>query len=121
MILPSVAHVGCVAVAVGVVGNAVTVTVAVVDAVAQPPVPATLYTMTDVPAVKPETTPEELIVATAGVTEVQFPPETFEVSVDVDPTQSANVPEMVPAVGGAVTVTVAVVVAFAQPPVPATV
>jgi hypothetical protein len=31
------------------------------------------------------------------------------------------VPEMVPAVGGAVTVTVAVVVAFAQPPVPATV
>lgn len=101
--------------------GAVTVTVAVVDAEAQPPLPATLYTMTDVPAVKPETTPEELTVATAGVTEVQFPLETFEVSVDVDPTQSASVPEIVPAVGGAVTVTVAVVVAFEQPPVPATV
>ena len=121
MILPEVAQVGCVAVADGVVGKAVTVTVAVVDAVAQPPVPATLYTMTDVPAVNPETTPEELTVATEVVTEVQFPPETFEESVVVDPTQSACVPEMVPAVGGAVTVTVVVVVALAQPPVPATV
>ena len=120
MILPEVAHVGCVAVADGVVGNAVTVTVEVVDAVAQPPVPATLYTMTDVPAVNPETTPEELTVATAGDTEVQFPPDTFDESVVVDPTQSACVPEMVPAVGGAVTVTVVVVVTVAHPPVPAT-
>ncbi len=77
--------------------------------------------MTDVPAVKPETTPEELIVATAGVAEDQAPPVTEELKVEVPLEQIAVVPEIVPAEGAAVTVTVAVVVAFAQPPVPATV
>jgi hypothetical protein len=58
------------------------------------------------------------MVATAGVVEDQAPPVTEEVSVEVPLEQIAVVPEIVPADGAAVTVTVAVVVAFAQPPVP---
>jgi hypothetical protein len=75
--------------------------------------------MTEVPAATPATAPvEALIVATAGVAEDQAPPVTEEVSVEVPLEQIAVVPEIVPADGAAVTVTVAVVVAFAQPPVP---
>jgi hypothetical protein len=75
--------------------------------------------MTDVPAATPATAPvEALMVATAGVVEDQAPPVTEEVSVEVPLEQIAVVPEIVPADGAAVTVTVAVVVAFAQPPVP---
>jgi hypothetical protein len=75
--------------------------------------------MTEVPAVTPATAPvEALIVATAGVAEDQLPPVTEEESVEVPLEQIAVVPEIVPADGAAVTVTVAVVVAFAQPPVP---
>ena len=75
--------------------------------------------MIDVPAATPVTTPvDELIVATAGVAEDQAPPETVEVKVDVDPTQIACVPEIVPAEVAAVTVTVLVAVTFAHPPVP---
>ena len=74
--------------------------------------------MTEVPAVKPETTPEELTVATAVVAEAQAPPVTEELKVEVPLEQIAVVPEIVPAEGAAVTVTVAVVVAFAQPPLP---
>jgi hypothetical protein len=75
-----------------------------------------------VPALTPATAPVELlIVATAGVAEDQLPPVTEEVKVEEPLAQIAVVPEMVPAEGAAVTVTVAVVVAFAQPPVPATV
>jgi hypothetical protein len=78
--------------------------------------------MTEVPAATPATAPvEALIVATAGVAEDQAPPVTEEVSVEVPLEQIAVVPEIVPADGAAVTVTVAVVVAFAQPPVPVTV
>jgi hypothetical protein len=77
--------------------------------------------MTDVPAVKPETTPEELIVATAGVAEDQVPPVTEELNDEFPFTQIAVFPEMVPAEGAAVTVTVLVAVAFEQPPVPVTV
>jgi hypothetical protein len=62
-----------------------------------------------------------LIVATAGVAEDQVPPVTEEVKVEDPLAQIAVVPEIVPAEGAAVTVTVAVVVAAAQPPVPATV
>jgi hypothetical protein len=62
-----------------------------------------------------------LIVATAGVAEVQDPPVTEDVKVEEPFAQIAVVPAIVPAVGTAVTVTVAVVETFAQPPVPVTV
>jgi hypothetical protein len=75
--------------------------------------------MTEVPAATPAKAPvEALIVATAGVAEDQLPPVIVEVRVDDPLEQIAVVPEIVPAAGAAVTVTVAVVVAFAQPPVP---
>jgi hypothetical protein len=62
-----------------------------------------------------------LIVATAGLAEAQDPPVTEDVKVEEPLAQIAVVPEIVPAEGAAVTVTVAVVDAFAQPPVPVTV
>jgi hypothetical protein len=103
-------------------GTAVTVTVAVVDTLAQPPVPVIVYVITDVPADTPVTAPvEALIVATAGVADVQDPPVTEDVKVEEPLAQIAVVPEIVPAEGTAVTVTVAVVDTFAQPPVPVTV
>jgi len=75
--------------------------------------------ITEVPALTGVTTPVDvLMLATAVVAEDQDPPLTEELKVEVPLEQMAVVPEMVPAVGGAVTVTVAVVVAFAQPPVP---
>ncbi len=78
--------------------------------------------MTEVPALTPATAPVEAsIVATAGVAEDQVPPVTEDVNVEDPLEQIAVVPEIVPAEGAAVTVTVAVVVAAAQPPVPATV
>ena len=78
--------------------------------------------MTDVPALTPATAPVEAsMVATAGVTEDQLPPVTEDVKVEVPFAQIAVVPEMVPAEGTAVTVTVAVVETLAQPPVPVTV
>ncbi len=78
--------------------------------------------MTAVPALTPATAPEDaLMVATAGVAEDQLPPVTEEVSVEVPFAQIAVVPDMVPGVGTAVTVTVAVVETLAQPPVPVTV
>ena len=78
--------------------------------------------MTDVPALTPATAPvEALMVATAGVAEDQLPPVTEDVKVEVPLEQIAVVPESVPALGGAVTLTVAVAVALAQPPLPLTV
>jgi hypothetical protein len=75
-----------------------------------------------VPADIPEITPvDELMVATEVDDDVQVPPVTVELNVDVPPTQIALLPLSVPAEGGAVTVTVRVAVAFAQPPDPATV
>jgi hypothetical protein len=62
-----------------------------------------------------------LIVATAGEAEDQDPPVTEDVKVEEPFAQIAVVPAIVPAVGTAVTVTVAVVETFAQPPVPVTV
>ena len=73
------------------------------------------------PAVTPLITPVEgLIVATAGVPELQVPPATVDVKVVVPLTQIACVPLRVPAVGGAVTVTSLVAVTLAHPPVPVT-
>ena len=78
--------------------------------------------MTDVPALTPATAPvEALMVATAGVAEDQLPPAIVDVNIEEPLEQIAVVPEMLPALGGAVTVTVAVAVALAQPPLPLTV
>jgi hypothetical protein len=78
--------------------------------------------MTEVPALTPVTTPvEALMVATAGVAEDQAPPLTEELKVEVPLEQIAVVPEIVPAEGAAVTVTVLVAVAFGHPFAPVTV
>jgi hypothetical protein len=79
--------------------------------------------MVVVPADTPVTAPvEAFIVATEGLLEDQSPPALpLEVSVVEPLAQMAVVPEMVPAEGTAVTLTVAVVETFAQPPVPVTV
>lgn len=91
-------------------------------AFAQPPVPFTVYVITEVPAATPVTAPvEEPIIATAGLAEAQVPPVTEEESVEEPFEQIAEVPESVPAEGGAVIVIVAVASAFAQPPAPSTV
>ncbi len=73
------------------------------------------------PAVKPETTPEELTEATEVVPELHVPPDTEEEKEVVEPTHTVWVPERVPAFKGAVTVTVLVAFAFGQPFVPVTV
>ena len=78
--------------------------------------------MTDVPALMPVRVPvEALMVATAGVAELHDPPVTEDVNAEEPFAQIAVVPAIVPAVGTAVTLTVAVVETFAQPPVPVTV
>ena len=75
-----------------------------------------------VPAFTPLTVPFALLIAaTNGLLEDHAPPFTEEVRVEEPFAQIAVVPEIVPAVGGAVTVTRMVCVAFAQPPVPVTV
>jgi preprotein translocase subunit Sec61beta len=103
-------------------GAAVTVTVAVVETFAHPPVPVIVYVITEVPAATPVTAPVlEPIVATAGVAEDQVPPVTVELSVEDPFEQIAVVPEIVPAEGAAVTLTVTFVNTFGQPPVPFTV
>ena len=77
--------------------------------------------MVAVPAATPVTTPEvALTVAMLAELLDQEPPLTVEVKVDVPLTQMFWVPLRVPAVM-AVTVTVRVAVALAQPPVPTTV
>ena len=78
--------------------------------------------MTEVPAATPVTTPvEELIVATTVVAEDQEPPDTDELKVDVPLEQIEVLPEIAPAEGAAVTVTVLVAEAFGHPFVPVTV
>ena len=79
-------------------GAAETVTVVVAVASAQPPLPATVYVITEVPALTPETSPvEALMVATEVVAEDQVPPLIVEESVDDPPEHTAVVPEIVPA------------------------
>jgi len=79
--------------------------------------------MVAVPAATPVITPVELFtVATAALLVDQAPPVLpLLVKVVVPATQTSCVPLRVPALGAAVTVTVRVAVALAQPPVPATV
>ena len=75
-----------------------------------------------VPAVSPVATPVvEFIVATVGLLLLHVPPLAVEVSVVVDPIQMALLPEIVPAVGAALTEIVVFAVALEQPPLPATV
>ena len=77
--------------------------------------------MVATPEATPVTTPDAFTVATPRLDELQVPPVPVVVSVVVNPVQIAFVPEITPAFGAAVTVTVLVAVAFAQPPVPVTV
>ena len=78
--------------------------------------------MVAVPAATPVTTPvEAFTVATPAALLDQLPPLTVEANVVVPLTQMLCVPLSVPAEAGAVTVTVLVAVALAQPPVPGTV
>jgi hypothetical protein len=103
-------------------GGAVTVTVRVAVALVQPPVPALVYVIIAVPAAKPVTRPVDVFtVATPGALLDQIPPETVDVKVVVPPTHTAWFPLRVPTEVPAVTVTVRVAVAFAQPPVLVTV
>jgi hypothetical protein len=104
-------------------GTAVTLTVAVVETFAQPPVPVTVYVITEVPAATPATAPVEasMVATLISLEDQALPASPLEVSVVEPLAQIAVVPEMVPALGTAVTVTIAVVDTFAQPPVPVTV
>jgi len=104
-------------------GTAVTLTVAVVETFAQPPVPVTVYVITEVPAATPATAPVEasMVATLISLEDQALPASPLEVSVVEPLAQMAVVPEIVPAFGTAVTVTVAVVDTFAQPPVPVTV
>jgi hypothetical protein len=79
--------------------------------------------MVAVPMLAPVTTPVEAFTdATPVLLDVQEPPVSpLLVNVVVPLTQMVCVPLKVPALGAAVTVTVRVAVALAQPPVPATV
>jgi hypothetical protein len=78
--------------------------------------------MVELPAAMPTIAPvAALIVAIAGLEDVQVPPETVEAKVTESPMQIFCVPDKVPATTGAVTVTVLVAVAFGQPPEPKTV
>ena len=78
--------------------------------------------MVALPAATPVTRPElALTVATVGSLLDQAPPEMVDAKIDVPFTQISCAPLSVPAIGAAVTVTVRVAVAFAQPLVPTTV
>ena len=78
--------------------------------------------MVVVPPKTPVTIPVVgFIVATVGLLLFHVPPLAVEVSVAVDPTQMALLPEIVPAVGAALTEIVVFAVALEQPPLPATV
>ena len=103
-------------------GAAVTVTVRVALALAHPPVPVTTYVIVAVPDATPLTDPvDALIVAIKELEDDQVPPAEVELKRTEPETQIACVPLSVPALGGAVTVTIRVAEALAQPPVPATV
>ena len=78
--------------------------------------------MVAVPADTPTMAPlAALMVAIAGLEEVQVPPETVLPKVTESPIQMFCVPDKVPAETGAVTVMVLVAVTLGQPPEPTTV
>ena len=116
VLVPPLVQIACVPLKVPAVGAAVTVTSLVAVALAQPPVPTTVYVIVDVPADKPATKPEALLTVAADVVpELQVPPVPVVVNVVVVAEQMACVPLTVPAFGSAVTVTVLVAVASGQP------
>ena len=83
------AQTSCVPLRVPAVGTAVTVTERVAVALAQPPVPVTVYVMVAFPAATPVTRPVEVsMVATAGALLVHLPPETVDVKAVVSETQT---------------------------------
>jgi hypothetical protein len=100
----------------------VIVTVSVVVASLHPPVPVTVYVIVVVPALTPVTTPvEELMVATAVFEELHVPVALFPEmeSVVVPVMVVVRVPEIVPALGAAVTVMSMDAVSASHPPDPA--
>jgi hypothetical protein len=75
--------------------------------------------MVELPAETPTIAPvAALMVATAGLEEVQVPPKTVEAKVTESPMQMFCVPDKVPAETGAVMVTPVVATTFGQPPTP---
>ena len=89
-------------------GNAFIVTV--VEVLTLQPFALTAYVTVAVPADTPDTMPEALTVATAVLLLLQLPPvKPLEIREVVAPWQSVFVPEMVPELGNALTVTVEVV------------
>jgi len=103
-------------------GGGIMVTGLDIVADAHPPTPATVYVI----KVEPDETPEinpvvGFTVAIAVLLLLQIPPVTVDMYVVVPPKQIESVPLKVPALGGAVTVTIRVAVAAGHPPVPATV
>ena len=116
VLVPPLVQIACVPLNVPAIGAAVTVTSLVAVALAQPPVPTTVYVIVDVPGAKPEINPDvPLIEATTVLLELQVPPVPLVVNVVVVEEQIPCVPLTVPAFGAAVTVTVLVAVASGQP------
>ena len=111
-VVDPLSHIACVPLKLPALGSAVTVAVLVSETLAQPPLPETVYVITDVPADTPVTTPvDELIVATPVVALAQVPPLTLEAKVVVVLSHKVVVPLNVPALGAAVTVAVVFAVA----------
>ena len=78
--------------------------------------------MVATPTARPVINPEvELIVAIEAADDDHVPPVEVDVNVVVNPVHIDCVPINIPAVGGAVTVTVLVAVTLLHPPVPNTV
>ena len=116
VLVPPLVQIACVPLNVPAVGAAVTVTSLVAVALAQPPVPTTVYVIVDVPGANPEINPDVLLMfATPVLLELHVPPVPVVVNVVVVAEQIPCVPLTVPAFGAAVTVTVLVAVASGQP------
>ena len=101
-------------------GGVVTVIVRVATASGHPPEPVTIYLMIAVPADTAVTRPEVSTVATAEVLLLHDPPITLDENCPVVPAHRFWLPLSVPADKVAVTFTMRVALAFAQPPVPGT-
>ena len=80
--------------------------VATFVAAAEPHTLLTVYDITEVPAATPDTTPPELTVATVLLALLHTPPVVVLLSVAEEPAHIKALPDMVPATGNALTVTV---------------
>ena len=105
-----VEQIACVPLNVPALGAAVTVTVVEAVSFAQPPVPVTMYLISDVPADTAVTTPLPSIVATPVDTELHVPPVPDVDNVVVPFEQISVVPVMLPASGADVIVKFNVIV-----------